>query len=329
MSSKKRRLRLALFAAVLLLVLVMIYSGLQILESTVFYSAPTQQTAPARKTIVRGDIEYFPRQDITTILVMGIDEEGPVASSNSYRNFGEVDMLSLIILDQVDRTYSVLCLNRDTMVEMPVLGLGGRQAGTAFGQLALSHTYGSGLEDSAENTRNTVSDFLYGITIDHYIAMNIDAVGILNDAVGGVEVLVTDDFSRVDPTLRQGTRVTLNRDQALTFTRSRQDVGSQLNLSRMARHEEYMAGLATALTRSAKESDTFVIETYDAMADYMVTDCSANTVSGLMQRCGDFGLKQILSIPGENTLGEEYYEFYPDEAQMDTLILSLFYDEKE
>ena len=162
MRKEKRGKRILLVSAVLALVMVMIYSGLQILEATVFYTVPVQQEVK-RKTIERNGIEYFPRQDLTTILVMGSDEEGPVAATESYRNTGEADMLALVILDQSGGNYRILCLNRDLMVEMPVLGIGGKEAGSVFGQLALSHTYGSGVEDSAENTRKAGSDLLSGV----------------------------------------------------------------------------------------------------------------------------------------------------------------------
>lgn len=327
MSKRKRNSRLAAAALILILVLVMIYSGLRILESTVFFTKQEEAAVPT-KTITRSGVDYFPRQDITVILVMGIDEEGPVKDSGSYRNNGEADMVAAVILDQTDETYTVLALNRDMMLEMPALGVGGRQAGTFYGQLALSHTYGSGLADSAENTRNTVSNLLYGINIDHYVAMNMDAIGILNDAVGGVTVTVRDDFSAVDESLTPG-EVTLNREQALHYVRTRKDVGNQLNLSRMERHKEYLQGLSAALNRQLDDSDTFAAELYEEMSPYMVTDCSLNVVSGLMQRCADYSLKQILSVEGENVLGAEYYEFYADEEKLDALILELFYAPKK
>ena len=43
-------------------------------------------------------------------------------------------------------------LNRDTMTEIQILGVNGEPAVTMTGQLALAHTYGSGEEDSCENT---------------------------------------------------------------------------------------------------------------------------------------------------------------------------------
>ena len=130
-------------------------------------------------------------------MVAGIDEYGPVVSSESYNNSGEADMVSLLIFDETNETIHMLSLNRDTMLEIPVLGIGGKQAGTIHGQLALAHTYGSGLEDSAKNLRDTVSDFLYGLNINYYVTMNMDAISVLNDAVGGVRVTVADDFDDV------------------------------------------------------------------------------------------------------------------------------------
>ena len=319
----------ALFAAIgLVLLLLIIYSGLQILESTVFQSTQSHGTTAPKKTVIYNDVEYFPRQDITTMLVMGIDEEGPVTDSGSYRNSGEADMIALLVLDQTNETYSILCLNRDTMVDMPVLGVGGTVAGSLYGQLALSHTYGSGLQDSAENTRETVSNLLNGITIDYYVAMNMDAIAILNDGVGGVTVTVTDDFSAVDESIVMG-EMTLHGEQALSFVRSRSGVGNQMNLSRMERQKEYMRGLAGALGAKLDESDSFVTDVYEAMEPYMVTDCSLKAANGLLQRCAGYELVEIVSPEGENVRGKEYYEFYLDEEKHMEQVLRLFYAEKE
>ena len=327
MSKRKNRKRITFVAIILILALVIVFSGLRILESTVFYPDATEPTHPS-KTVYRDGVSYFPRQDITTVLVMGIDESGEVADSGSYRNSGEVDMLSLVVLDHKQESYRILSLNRDTMTEMPVLGLGGKQAGKLYGQLALSHTYGSGLQDSAENTKTAVSDLLFGLQIDYYVALNMDAIGMLNDAVGGVTVTVTEDFSAVDPTITKG-EMTLNREQAMNYVRSRKDVGTQLNLSRMTRHQEYIKGLMTALLEEVEKSDSFAIRLYDEMAAYMVTDCSVQVVSSVLDRCCEYELEQILTLPGENVRGEEFYEFYPDQDKMQRIALELFYAPKE
>jgi LCP family protein required for cell wall assembly len=308
---------------ILVLVLAIVYSGLRILESTVLHSGQDGENV-ASKTILRDGVEYFPRQDLTTVLLIGVDEFGPVKDSGFYTNTGAADVNILLVFDETNQVVNVLHLNRDTMVRMPVLGIGGKPAGTYYGQLALSHTYGSGLEDSCKNTVKTVSDFLYGIEIDYYVAMNMDVIAIMNDAVGGVTVNVTDDFSAIDPTIPVG-EVTLQGQQATHFIRAR-NLGDKLNTSRMQRHKEYMAGFLKALDSAELET---LLDAYEQASPYMVTDCSANALSGMLERFADFPLGEVVSPEGRNVLGETYYEFYVDEAALDDLILRLLYAPKK
>ena len=327
MKKRMRIIDIASAVLILLLVIVMLYSGLQILESTVLRTGADEQGFVSR-TITRDGVSYYPRQDITVVMVLGIDQNGPVKASEGYINPGAADMAALLIFDDQDESCTILQLNRDTMLEMPVLGVGGKNAGTYYGQLALSHTYGSGMADSCENTRRTISNFLYGIRIDYYLAMNMDAISILNDAVGGVTVNVTDDFSHVDPTITKG-QMTLRGEQAIRFVRTRRDVGDQLNISRIDRQKEYIGSFLKKF-RSRYHSDLeFAATTYDQVLPYIVTDCSLNTITSLMDRYGDYEIREVVSPAGENVMGEEYYEFYADEDALDELILRLFYAPKE
>ena len=332
---KKRNLfvSVAYGCLILVLVLVIIYSGLQLLESTVFLKPQIDVTEPPSKTITENEIAYFPRQDITVVLVCGIDRTGPMVSSDAYNNPGDVDMINLVIFDEKEKELNVLSLNRDTMTEVPVLGIGGREAYTTYEQLALSYSYGSGMEDSCENTVKAVSHLLNGIYIDHYITLNMDAIQILNDAVGGVTVNVTDDFSQVDPTLTPGVH-TLHGEQAVHFVRNRKDVGNQLNLSRMERHKAYMQGFLEAMKSATEKSATFALDTYSKVSKYMITDCSSTVFSNMLERYKDYPLGKIISPEGENKIGpdrygEDHYQFYLDEESMKQIILDLFYAPKD
>jgi len=316
------------FCVLLILVLVMLYSGLQIMESTVFAQpgepAPQQPT----KTVVRNGVEYFPRQDVTVMMVLGIDQMGPVESSNYYRNQGAADSVMLLTFDEAKEECTVLYLNRDTMLEMDVLGVKGEYAGTTYGQLALAHTYGDGLEESSVNVKNTLEKFLPGMTIDYYVAMNMDAIPILNDAVGGVTVHVVDDFSQVDPTITMG-ELTLHGDQVINYVRTRKNVGDQKNVTRMERQKEYVEGFLKALRTKEAENVDFLVEEYEEVAPYLVTDCSVTTLSNLLSKYLDYSIVEVVSPEGENTIGDGHYEFYPDEDKLDALTLRLFYSPKK
>jgi LCP family protein required for cell wall assembly len=262
------------------------------------------------------------------VLVLGIDRFGPVQGSGHYTNTGSADVAMLMVFDQTKQVVDMLYLNRDTMLEMPVLGVGGKPAGKAFGQLALAHNYGSGLQDSCENIRTAISDFLWGLRIDYYVSMNMDAITILNDAVGGVTVEVVDDFSVVDPTISMGL-VKLNGQQAVNFVRSRKDVGDQLNLNRIERQKTYIQGFTDALRATHESDPTFVLTVYEELKQYIVTDCSAKQMSVLLERYASYRVGRILSPEGENVMGEKYFEFYVDEDDLQRIILETFYAPKE
>lgn len=315
------------FFALLVLTLVFLISGLQVLESTVFNQAQNPEQQAQRKTIVVDGVEYFPRQDITVMLIMGIDQSGPAQDSGYYRNPGAADVVMLLIFDEKNEDITVLYLNRDTMMQIPVLGLGGKEAGHIHGQLALAHTYGNGLEDSCENTAKAVSEFLNNISIDYYLSMRMDAIALLNDAVGGVTVQVADDFSGIDPDIPMG-EVTLRGEQAMRYVRTRKGVGDQLNITRIERQKEYIRGFSEAFETAVDGDSAFVVTTYDAVSPYLVTDCSVNTISGMLTRYEGYEIREIITPEGENAQGEEYYEFYADRDKLDRLILRLFYAPK-
>ena len=131
----------------------------------------------------------------------------------------------------------------------------------------------------------------------------------------------------VNPSITMG-KVTLQGEQAMDYVRTRKGVGDQLNLSRMERQEQYMESLLAALKAQIADNDKFILNLYEQIAPYMVTDCSVNSFSNLMERSTDYNLSEIVSPEGKNVLGKENYEFYADEEKLDQLILRMFYRAK-
>lgn len=333
--SREKKKGGGLITTLLLLVLLaaMGYCGYMYLQSEGYFGTQEAEIVEYEtQTVVHDGVAYFPRQDIRVMLVMGIDKAGPVESSNYYRNNAQADSIMLLIFDETNEVCNVLSLNRDTMLEMDVLGVRGEYAGTAYGQLALAHTYGTGLEDSCGNVKSTLMNYLQGLAVDYYVAMNMDAVSILNDAVGGVKVTVTEDFSAVDPTLTMG-EVHLTGDQALTYIRTRKEVGDQLNVTRMKRHMEYVEGFMNLLRTKESSDPQFLVKLFDEVAPYIITDCSVSTLSNMMDRYATYSFGTVVTPEGENTIGtkngEEHYEFYVDEAKLNELVLDLFYAPKK
>ena len=280
-----------------------------------------------RITTHRGGALYDLRDDIETILIIGLDkyEEAIDENFDGYRNDQQADFLLLLLVNRTEKTCQMLHINRDTMTRVPILGITGDVAGTQVEQLALAHTYGTGNEDSCRNTVHAVSTFLHETPIEHYLSVTMDAVQVLNDAVGGVTVTVNDDFSGVDKTLVKGQTITLKGSQALTFVRARAGMEEQTNLNRMARQRQYMSGLQTRLSEKIREDDSFSLQTALDLSKYMQSDCSVNHLAEVANCIAEFGFSEIQTIEGEAVEGEEFMEFYADDLALQSLILDLFY----
>lgn len=270
---------------------------------------------------------YAKKEDLETVLLMGLDKfEGN--SPESYLNNQQADFLLVLVIDEQTQTCTPIQLNRDTMTQIQILGVTGEPAGTFTGQLALAHTYGSGEEDSCENQVLAVSNLLYGMEIDHYISMTMDGVALLNDLVGGVTVEVMDDFSGIDDTLVQGETVTLLGEHALTYVRSRGGLEDSTNLHRMERQRQYLAGLQEQMKKASQE-EGFTLDALMQLNEYLVSDCTINQLSDLMENLNTYEVGEILTTQGEAKVGEEFMEFTIDEEALQQLVMDVFYEPVE
>jgi anionic cell wall polymer biosynthesis LytR-Cps2A-Psr (LCP) family protein len=122
--------------------------------------------------------------------------------------------------------------------------------------------------------------------------------------------------------------VKLIGSQAVSFVRSRAGVGDQLNLSRIDRQQAYAQGFMDAFDKKQAKGTGFLLDAYEQASPYLITDCSVATVNAMVERYGHYKLDRILTPPGENVMGEQYYEFHIDEKGLEEMVLDLFYAEK-
>lgn len=273
--------------------------------------------------------EKYEKKDVETVLLIGIDKFAEDITNDSYNNQQQCDFLLLMVIDHKAKTCTPVQINRDTMAPVMVLSVTGDQIGTVDKQIALAHTYGSGREDSCENTAFSVSSIFWDQPVDHYISVTMDAVQILNDLVGGVTVLVEDDFSRVDETLIQGQKVTLFGEHALTFVRSRGSMEDSTNLARMERQRQYLGGLREQTVTAIETDAGFAIDSLLRIAPYMVSDCTVNQLSDIANDVVNYEMRPIQPLKGNAVKGEEFMEYYLDDEALFDMIATLFYQPVE
>lgn len=280
-----------------------------------------------RSTIKVNGKTYALKENIETVLLMGVDNDGTVESTETYRNDDVADFLLVVVLDHSDGSYKSLAINRDTMAKVPVLGVTGTLLNWMDGQISLAHTYGSGTEDSCRNQVRAVSELLYQQNIAHYASFDIPAVGIANDAVGGVTVTIEDDFGEERPDMAVGTTVKLNAEQAELFVRGRATVADKTNVNRMSRQKTYIKAWRELALKKLDSDSNFFFDLLGMTSDYMVSDMTINQLSDFANQVAAYEDKGTFDIAGTSQKGEKYMEFIYDESALQQQVLDLWYDE--
>ena len=273
-------------------------------------------------------VEYMKNEDVESFLILGLDKFEDAINNDSYNNDQRADFLMLLVFDNSEKKFTAVHLNRDTMVNMNVLGVAGQKIGTVNKQLALAHTYGTGRDVSCRNTADAVSELLNGVKVNHYLSITMDAVPILNDLLGGVEVTVLDDFSGIDDTLIKGETVTLHGDHALTYVRERYGLEDSSNSTRMVRQRQYMTAVYDKAMLKIENDDNFVIEASSKLADYIVSDRSVNQLQEIAKKLSQYKFTEIETLEGESVVKDGLMEFRPDADSIDKIVFELFYKKK-
>ncbi len=272
---------------------------------------------------------YRPYEKITNILMIGVDQYSTVKDSGvSYRNGGQADYLLLLVINDDTQTITSLQINRDTMAAVTILGVLGDETGTRVVQICLSHGFGDGKEQSCLLTEKAVSGLLHGIDIDFYIAMEMDGISTLNDALGGITVTLEDDFSAVDPAMIKGATLTLRGMQAEYFVRGRMYIGAGTNVARMERQQVFMDAVSQRIIERMHESGNanFVGNLMDSLDPYLLTDMKRGRIINIAWNTRDYDRLDMVKPEGQSVIGAYgYNEFYADETALEDLVMKTFY----
>lgn len=267
--------------------------------------------------------KYQHNDHLRTYLYMGIDKDGPVTEAENSVSGGQSDAMFLIVVDSEKKTISVLSINRNTMTDVDVYDKDGNFVDTRELQICLQHGFGDGMRTSCQRSVDAVSNLLYGEPVSGYIAMNMDAMPMMNDSVGGVTVEVLDDLNSPsrNVSLHKGETVTLNGDEAYVYLRSRDINEFDSATERLNRQMQYIQ----AFVKQAKSKDAAtLVSAYDAITDYIVTNVDVpNLVNKLTTY--EFDDSRMYTIPGETQMGEQYEEYHVDEDALYQLMIDTFY----
>ncbi|GGF30638.1 transcriptional regulator LytR [Halobacillus andaensis] len=139
-------------------------------------------------------------QDPINILLLGVDERD--------NDKGRSDTMIVMTLDPAQERMQMVSIPRDTRTEIV-----GRDM-----EDKINHAYAFG---GSEMSVNTVESFL-DIELDYYLRMNMEGLGQLVDAVGGITVTNEFAFEYGGKDFSEG-EIELNGEEALAWVRMRYD----------------------------------------------------------------------------------------------------------
>ena len=293
------------------------------------------------------------QSSLTTVLLIGYDhmDNGEMVEQEGFNKGGQSDFLMLLAIDHETKQIRQLQFDRDTITDVKFYSKFGANYGTRRLQICLSHAYGDTQELNNSNAIWAVERFLGiekdndGAQVDFYLAMDITGIGRLNDLLGGVTVPINDDFSHYDPTMKLGTTMKLNGEQAHIYCRQRYYIGDQSNKNRMARQRVYMDAATQTLREKIAKNPNFAMELLDGMgiiydttrtldedfgftisdqqgtpitdtpSHYLMTNRSLDSIVSLLAQVLDYDIQPVENIPGQHQLGTSgYMEFIAEEG---------------
>lgn len=247
------------------------------------------------------------------------------------RRSGQADAIFILALDTKNHTMDIIAVPRDTMVPVKKYTTDGKYIGTEDMQITLQHAYGDGKEQSCELMEEAVSNLFYGLPINGYCSINMLAVPILNDAVGGVEVTIDQDLKLLNPKFEKGTTLVLEGEEATDFVCKRDIRVAQSSLARIGRQKQYMMSFIQSAKNAVKEDVTLPVSLFQTLTEYMVTDITVDEVAYLAPEAvqSSFSEESLHIVEVEVKMGEKYEEYYVKEDKLYQLILDVFYEEVE
>ena len=274
------------------------------------------------------DVAYLPNKNVKNYLIIGIDEFGEVDSGG----VAQADFILILSANKADKTYRMISINRDTMTEVTVCDIFGNKTGERVEQIALSHAYGSSFEitnpQKCKNTVNAVSNLLYGVKFDSYMSMTMDAVSILVDEMGGVEITVPQDLTSVDERFVEGEKVLLDGELTHAFIRARGGLEDSTNVARMERQRVFLDAFPKKVKDSGIDKQG-MIDQYEAISEYTVSNSGVEIFDEISLYMSEYENLGMISLEGESVVGEEFMEFYVDEEALKTLVIDVFYKEEK
>lgn len=283
---------------------------------------------------------YEYREDMLNFLLLGIDHGGKLSSETELSdwNAGQADTIFLVSLNQTDRKISVIAIPRNSMVNVDIFNIESERVETIYNQICLQYGYAGGGELGLEKMKESVSGLMCGLPIHGACAVSFDAISVITDRLGGIEVVVPDDMTEYNRAYAQGSTQTLTGKNVVEYLRYRQYNTLGSPTTRLERQKGFMKVAMGRVMQEVKANPMFVKDIYESLRAYMNTDISVDEAVYIASKALDCtlaeqsfyqltGVDKAEYFTSDNGRRDFYDDYYIDEEALQKIMYEVFYRE--
>ncbi|MEE3493041.1 LCP family protein [Ruminococcus sp.] len=271
-------------------------------------------------------VSYIYNNDIIALTFIGVDDgHGPD------KGLKMADAIYVLAIDSKNGKVKLLNISRDIITDVNVYSQEGAFIDTEKIQIAYSNAYSEKGSTGGHNTNRSVSRLMFGLPMENYFEINLDAVSTLNDAVGGVRVTSALTFTSPEDgrTINEGDDVTLHGKEAEYYVRRRDTKELESNNDRMQRQQEYIMSFLGSIVPEVKKNPKVISELYSAIRENSETTLSASELiyiaSSAVENIHSLSDIEIIKFDGEIVAGINA-EMYVSDDEVLSKMLDIFYE---
>lgn len=288
-------------------------------------------------TIFHNGKYYSLKKNIDTYLLMGIDDDG-----------GQADIIYLIAADNQNKKIFLIPINRNIMVAMDIYSETGEYLGQNNLQICLAHSIPCRSLNHNEAQKNAVSNLLFGLQIDNYVALHEDGIESLANIMGDINITLNETLTNFEnvkgennltpfENFVEGETLTVNSQNISAFFRIRELDGLGGSEKRLERVTDYIiecynklsniVGL-TSIAKNLSNYNKSLDELYREISNYISTDIT-NPVKLVAKYLANYTLTEetVFYIPHITGRKNEYEVCYMNEEETREILLHIFYKE--
>lgn len=283
---------------------------------------------------------YEYREDMLNFLLLGIDHGGSLSTETQLSDWkaGQADTIFLVSLNQTDRQISVIGIPRNAMVNVEIFNSERERVETIYNQICLQYGYAGGGELGLQKMKESVSALMRGLPIHGACAVSFNAISVITDRLGGIEVVVPDDMTEYNKAFVQGSTQTLTGKNVVGYLRYRQYNTLGSPTTRLERQKDFMRVAMGRTMQEIKANPVFVKDIYESLKSYMNTDISVDEAVYIASKAldctlGEQSFYQLTGVDkaeyfvGDNGKQDFYNDYYIDEEALQKIMFEIFYRE--